>query len=210
MKANGHTLGKNQSSYNTFDFAKLGAQNAAHQSPTKALRKFELLAFVTNKKMSRAVRIAAITFLDDIDLLLDVATGNAPTFIRKDALIQIDTLCSKVSLKKPQVEKLLPCLNEKDLIAFTIVILDMHDYDWGASSNEETVRALCLALQECNCIHEQVILEDAFAYLANNRRDLNAFLYANSPQGFLADTMYAPLNITNALLLDFTQESNVA
>lgn len=169
-----------------------------------------MLTFVTNEKVNHAARVATITSLTDRELLIDIAIGNGPLSIRKNTLSQIDTLCSEKPLEKSQLQRLLPCLDEKDLIALAVVIMDMCDYAWWTHSTEKTVQALCLALHECTCIHESVLLEDAFACLAYNRRDLNRALYASSPESFLTKTMYAPINMTNLMLLDLSREDNVA
>ena len=54
------------------------------------MRDPELMAFLSNVDVSRVAKIVAVSSIDDIDLLLAIAAGNGPSFVRRNALHRID------------------------------------------------------------------------------------------------------------------------
>lgn len=178
-------------------------------SAVKKLREPELLAFFSDPDVRRAAKISAVAALEDIDLLIFVATADVSPYIRRDALLRIDELCDGRPLSAADAERLVPCLSEKELIAFTIVLMDMSDFDWCAYCDERTVGSLCAALYECRSMHESVLLEDAFAHVSHARPDLGKSLRACSPDKFLAEDAYAPVTPV-VMYLDRYPIDNVA
>ncbi|WP_139652275.1 hypothetical protein [Raoultibacter phocaeensis] len=178
-------------------------------SVVKKLREPELLAFLANPEERRAAKIAAVAALEDIDLLIAVATAAVPLFARKDALVRIDELCDGKPLEVSDALRLVPCLNDKDLLAFTVSLMDMSDFDWCAYSTERTVDALCAAMYECQSMYESVLLEDSFAHLSHSRPDLAKNLRACSPEKFLTEDTFAPVTPT-VMYLDRYPVDNVA
>lgn len=162
-------------------------------SAVKKLREPELLAFIADPDVRRAAKISAVAALEDIDLLVSVATADAPLYVRRDALLRIDELCDGRPLAASDAARLVPCLGEKELLAFTVVLMDMSDFDWCSQCDERTVDSLCAAMYECQSMHESVLLEDAFAHLSHMRPDLGKSLRACSPDKFLAEDAYAPV-----------------
>ena len=53
------------------------------------MRDPELMAFLSNVDVSRVAKIVAVSSIDDIDLLLAIAAGNGPSFVRRNALHRI-------------------------------------------------------------------------------------------------------------------------
>ena len=136
------------------------------------MRDPELMAFLSNVDVSRVAKIVAVSSIDDIDLLLAIAAGNGPSFVRRNALHRIDELCDRTPLDVRDAQRLVACLSEKSLIAFAVALMDMSDYDWPSHCDVTSVGALCEALYSCTSIHETVLLEDACAHLAHRRPDL--------------------------------------
>ena len=62
------------------------------------MRDPELMAFLSNVDVSRVAKIVAVSSIDDIDLLLAIAAGNGPSFVRRNALHRIDELCDRTPL----------------------------------------------------------------------------------------------------------------
>ena len=170
----------------------------------------EVLAFMSDSSVSRVARIAKLASMSDLDLLVALAASDGPSFVRRNALQRIDEVCDGHPLSEAMIEQLLPCLNEKDLLASCVVLMDMSDYDWSASCTEETVDALCAALYQTTSMYETVLLEDAFAYLAHSRRDLNSSLCACSPEKFLTKNTYAPMTAFDVMTFDPDKKDNVA
>lgn len=185
-------------------------RGGAPLSLVKKLREAELLALLTNPDVSRGKKIAEITRLDDIETLILIATGDTPTYLRKNALLRIDEICDGQALDRKLVTRLVPCLNEKELLTVTITLMDMSDFDWCPHCNEATVDALCGALYECQVMHESVILEDMFTHLAHRRYDLYHSLRACDPGKFLMRTGYAPVTTNNIIFPDLPKKDNVA
>lgn len=178
-------------------------------SVVKKLREPELLAFLVNPEERRAAKIAAVAALEDLDLLIAVAAADVPLFARKDALVRIDELCDGAPLAVSDAERLVPCLNVKELFAFTVSLMDMSDYDWCARCSERTVDVLCAAMYECQSMYESVLLEDSFAHLGHTRPDLAKSLRACSPEKFLTEDTFAPVTPT-VMYLDRYPVDNVA
>lgn len=214
-------LRKTQTASEKLDVATINAKRTMTTAPisnlhgemlwsvVKKLREPELLAFIANPDERRAAKISTIAALEDIDLLIAVAIADVPLFARKGALLRIDEICDGQPLSPSDVERLVPCLNEKDLLAFTVVLMDMSDYDWCAQCDEHTVSSLCAAMYECQSMHESVLLEDAFAHLSHTRPDLSKSLRACSPEKFLTEDTYAPVTPT-VMYLDRYPVDNVA
>lgn len=148
------------------------------------LRDPEMLAFLANVEVSRVAKIVAVGAIEDINLLLTIAAGDEPHFVRRDALHRIDELCDCTPLNKSDAQRLMPCLAEKELVAFAVVLMDMADFDWPAHCDSSTVGALCAALYECTSIHEIVLLEDACAHLRHRRPDLESNISACNPEQY--------------------------
>lgn len=186
------------------------SQGETRLSLVKRLCDPDLLAFVANPEISFSTRVATIASINNPQHLIDIALGNAPTAIRRNALQRLDWLNAEKPLSKNVVKRLVPCLNEKELIAFTVTIMDVCDFDWCAHSSEDTVDALCDALRESSAIHETVLLEDSIAHLAHSRHDLHKRLLANNPESFITEPMYAPLGMGNILYPNLNKKDNVA
>ena len=139
------------------------------------MRDPELMAFLSNVDVSRVAKIVAVSSIDDIDLLLAIAAGNGPSFVRRNALHRIDELCDRTPLDVRGAQRLVACLSEKSLIAFAVALMDMSDYDWPSN---------CEALYSCTSIHETVLLEDACAHLAHRRPDLLSSIGACAPDHY--------------------------
>lgn len=178
-------------------------------SVVKKLREPEMISFMADPEVSRAAKISTVAKLGDIDLLITIAAADVPAFVRRDALLRIDELCDGKPLEKNDVERLVPCLDVKELIAYAVVLMDMSDFDWCACCNERTVNALCAAMYECQSMHESVLLEDTFAHLSHARADLNKSLRACSPDKFLAEDTFAPM-VPTVMYLDRYPVDNVA
>ena len=125
-----------------------------------------------------------MTLIDDIALLLAIAAGNGPSFVRRNALHRIDELCDRTPLDVRGAQRLVACLSEKSLIAFAVALMDMSDYDWPSHCDVTSVGALCEALYSCTSIHETVLLEDACDPLAHRRPDLLSSIGACAPDHY--------------------------
>ena len=148
------------------------------------MRDPELMAFLSNVDVSRVAKIVAVSSIDDIDLLLAIAAGNGPSFVRRNALHRIDELCDRTPLDVRDAQRLVACLSEKSLIAFAVALMDMSDYDWPSHCDVTSVGALWEALYSCTSIHETVLLEDACAHLAHRRPDLLSSIGACAPDHY--------------------------
>ena len=162
----------------------------ALRTALRELRAPELLALLANVEVSRVAKIVAISTIDDVDLLLAIAANETnaanafPQFVRRDALHRIDELCDRTPLDPHDARRLVPCLDEKDLVAFAVALMDMSDYDWPVHGDVTTVGALCQALYDCTSMHETVLLEDARAHLMHRRPDLESNISACSPEQY--------------------------
>ena len=125
-------------------------------------------------------------------------------------LVPIDELREVHPLSAREAERLASCLNDKDLVAATLVVLDESDFGWCACCDASTVSALCAALYQSTSVHESVILEDAYAHLIHSRLDLSASLRACNPEAYLMRTMYAPIDPRSAAFIDLSEKGNVA
>lgn len=186
------------------------AQSAAHRVPVTELSERDLLAFFASDQASRVSKIAAVALLSDIEKLVSLAAHDIPLFVRKDALLRIDAVMDGRPLSSGELELLVPCLDEQELIAHAVVLMDIADYDWCAHGNENMVSALCLALDECQGMYESVLLEDTFAHLMHRRPDLGSNMRACSPGKLHLKAMYDPLIVNNMVYIDLTKEDNVA
>lgn len=187
------------------------SHQVVRQMATETFGKSEFLEFLANENISRGVRMAAIASSNNLDLLISVATVvSTPMFIRKNALQRIDQICAGTPLERKALRRLIPCLREKDLIAFAIVIMDMADYDWCAHCNEGTVDIFFIALSECRCIHETILLEDYIAQLAYRRHDLKRALQSHDLEKLLMESTHAPTDPNNILFPDFSPEKIIA
>ena len=158
----------------------------------------------------RALVPAVVASIEDVHLLTSIATGTGPAFAKRDALRRIDELREVHPLSAREAERLASCLNDKDLVAAALVVLDESDFDWCACCDASTVSALCAALYQSTSVHESVILEDAYAHLIHSRLDLSASLRACNPEAYLMRTMYAPIDPRSAAFIDLSEKGNVA
>ena len=154
--------------------------------------------------------MAVVASIEDVRLLASIATGTGPIFAKRDALRRIDELRDVHPLSAREAGRLAPCLNDKDLVAAALVVLDESDFDWCACCDASTVSALCAALYQSTSVHESVILEDAYAHLTHSRLDLSASLRACNPEAYLMRTMYAPIDPRSAAFIDLSEKGNVA
>ena len=162
----------------------------------------DLLAFMACEEVSRAARIAAVCALDDIDLLISLAVGDVPTFVQRDALRRIEEVLDAGPVPAGKIERLLVCLEDPDLIAFAIALMDASNFDWCARGGRAMGHVLCVAMSECRSIDEAVLLEDAFAQLAHCRPDLWPDLRACTPEVFISRSVYTPMIASGMLLVD--------
>lgn len=174
------------------------------------LYRAELFAFIVDESVSRASRIASISRIDDIELLISLASSDAPLFVKKNALQRLDELWGTKAIEKELLYHLLPSLDEKELIAHTVTLLDMYELDWAQYCTPKTVEALSFAMYECSDIHTSIILEDAFAYLTHKRPDLGENLRAYNPEGYHLRTTYTPIISEKSLFADLHRKPNVA
>lgn len=186
------------------------AQSAARRVPVTELRERDLLAFFASDQASRVSKIAALALLCDVKKLISLARHDLPLFVRKDALLRIDAVMDGEPLPAEDLALLVPCLDVQELIAYAVVLMDIADYDWCAHGDENMVSALCLALDECQSMHESVLLEDTFAHLMHSRPDLGSNMRACSPGKLHLKAMYDPLIVNNMVYIDLTKEDNVA
>lgn len=178
--------------------------------PATAAQEAQMCALVCNPHMSRASKIAALSTCEDVASLVDVATSEAPLFARRSALQRIDEVLEGKPLEEKDLQRLVAGLAHKELIAFTVALMDVAGYDWCAYGDEALVGSLGVALHECQSLHETILLEDAFAQLINARPDLGRNLRACSPGKLHLRAMYAPLVVNNVVYVDLTKENNVA
>ena len=134
-------LRKPQNSPEKLDVAALNANRAMATAPisdlhgemlwsvVKKLREPEMIALIADPEVRRAAKISTIAKLNDTDLLIAIAAADVPVFARRDALLRIDELCDGEPLSGRDIDRLIPCLYVKDLIAYTVVLMDMADYD---------------------------------------------------------------------------------
>lgn len=169
-------------------------KNQSTQNRGEDFHKLEVLTLLPNSGVSRSARIALISRLTTVDLLIDIAVSDSPLFIRKNALLRIDELCDGKPLEKSDLDRLVPCLNYQELVAFVITLMDMSNYEWCDHCDERTVGVLCLALFECTGIHEEVLLEDALAHLSHVRKDLQRFVSASRPLRFSGQSLGVSAN----------------
>ena len=160
-------------------------------------RRLDPLARIFDANASRAAKIAAVSRLADPVPLVTLAASDAPAYLRRNALLRLDELMDGRPL-------------DKELIAFAVVLMDIADFDWCARCDEVTVDALCLALHECQGLHETVLLEDTFAHLVHTRPDLGRNLRACSPGPLHLKAMYQPVVAHNVVYVDLAREDNVA
>lgn len=174
----------------------------ALRSAARKLRERELLAFLGDEDAPLAARIASVAALDDVALLVAVACAEAPALIRRDALQRLDEVRDGNPLGDGVCRLLVPCLDEKELVAYTVVLMDESGYDWCASCAEGVAHVLCEAMSGCASIHEAILLEDAYAQLAHSRPDMRADLQACVPESFIPRTVYTPMIASGPLLVD--------
>ena len=173
-------------------------------------RRLDPLARIFDANASRAAKIAAVSRLADQVPLVTLAASDAPAYLRRNALLRLDELMDGRPLARTDLERLVPCLRDKELIAFAVVLMDIADFDWCGRCDEGTVDALCLALHECQGLHETVLLEDTFAHLVHTRPDLGRNLRACSPGPLHLKAMYQPVVAHNVVYVDLAREDNVA
>ena len=205
----------NRASSKTTERVEIVAQRTMPSAQTDArrnvsMRESELVSFTASSAVSRAAKIARVATLTDIDQLINIAVSDVPLFARKGALRRIDALLDGEPLAPSDLMRLTPCLGEKDLIVYAVLLMDIGNFDWCAHCNEDTVSALCIALHECENVHETVLLEDTFAHLIHTRPDLGKNLLACSPGKLHLKAMYDPLIVNNTVYIDLTKEDNVA
>ena len=172
-------------------------------------RRLDPLARIFDANARRA-KIAAVSRLADPVPLVTLAASDAPAYLRRNALLRLDELMDGRPLARTDLERLVPCLRDKELIAFAVVLMDIADFDWCARCDEGTVDALCLAPHECQGLHETVLLEDTFAHLVHTRPDLGRNLRACSPGPLHLKAMYQPVVAHNVVYVDLAREDNVA
>ncbi len=169
----------------------------------------EVLALLESDEVSRVVRIAVVSKIDSVDLLVSVACGRAASFVRRNALQRLDELQRETPLTNKQLEQLSVCLNEGELLAYVVVLMDAAGFDWCARCDERSANAMCAALYGCSGIHEEIIIDDAFAQLAHCRPDLAGSLRACSPERFLPQAL-EPATPRTIKLVEVTSHDNVA
>lgn len=130
-------------------------------------------------------RAVAIISLDDIDTLVTVATSALPSSLRNDALSRIDEIRGNRLLTENHLAQLALCLDESDLIAHTVALMDDCGYEWSRHCTADTIEALTAAIGACRNISEAVVLEDALLYIACSRPDLSMYLRARRPDASL-------------------------
>ena len=180
------------------------AHAEARRPAPSGSRRLDPLARIFDANASRAAKIAAVSRLADPVPLVTLAASDAPAYLRRNALLRLDELMDGRPLARTDLERLVPCLRDKELIAFAVVLMDIADFDWCARCDEGTVDALCLAL------HETVLLEDTFAHLVHTRPDLGRNLRACSPGPLHLKAMYQPVVAHNVVYVDLAREDNVA
>ena len=186
------------------------AHAEARRPALSGSRRLAPLARIFDANASRATKIAAVSRLADPVPLVTLAASDAPAYLRRNALLRLDELMDGRPLARTDLERLVPCLRDKELIAFAVVLMDIADFDWCGRCDEGTVDALCLALHECQGLHETVLLEDAFAHLIHTRPDLGRNLRACSPGALHLKAMYQPVVAHNVVYVDLSRENNVA
>lgn len=215
-KQNAGCLPKNRSSYQLertgfVAHAMLpSVSSTANRVPVTELVECDLLAFFASDAVGRVSKIAAIASLSDVEKLVVLASQDLPMFVRRDALRRIDAVLDGRPLSEDGLVRLAVCLAKQELIAYTVVLMDIADYDWCVHCDEDTVTALCLALDQNQSAHESILLEDAFAHLMHSRPDLGCNLRACSPGKLHLKAMYDPLIVNNMVYIDLTKEDNVA
>ncbi|HIS40992.1 MAG TPA: hypothetical protein IAC12_09220 [Candidatus Aphodovivens avistercoris] len=168
-----------------------------------------LLAVVEGDEASRAVQIALVSRLDDAELLIDIALSAVRIPARRDALQRLDAVQQDAPLATAQLERLVPCLREGALLPWAVVLMDAAGFDWCARSDAAVADALCAASYSCVGIHEEVLVEDAFAQLAHYRPDLAGCLRACRPEQFLPSALQ-PFPVRAITLIGRARCDNVA
>ena len=135
------------------------AHAEARRPALSGSRRLDPLARIFDANASRAAKIAAVSRLADPVPLVTLAASDAPAYLRRNALLRLDELMDGRPLARTDLERLVPCLRDKELIAFAVVLMDIADFDWCGRCDEGTVDALCLALHECQGLHETVLLD---------------------------------------------------
>ena len=158
----------------------------------RELDESDLVAFMASDYASRIVRTVAVEFVDDVDLLVVLASRGLPTFVRKSALVRIGAVLDGGALTQGQARKLLTCLENPELIAYAAELMTGAGYDWCARCTEHTADVLCAALYNARGILEDVLVEDAFAQLSFARPDLQQSLRSCSPERVMPLRACAP------------------
>lgn len=164
-------------------------RGAKLREAAKRLSAEEVMVLVGSPAVSKAVRIALISRLEDAELLVDIATSEAEPFARRNALERLDVLAQEQPLASRQLERLAACLLQPQLIAQATALMDAAGFDWCARCDERVADSMCAALYNCTGIQEEVLIDDAFAQLAHRRPDLAGSLRACSPERFLPQAL---------------------
>lgn len=170
----------------------------------------EVRDLVESRETSRVVRIAVVAKLADVDLLVSIAAGDGEPFVRRGALQRIDELQQSTPLAPGQLERLVPCLRQGELLAAAVVLMDAAGFDWCARSDECVADAMCAALYNARGIMEEVVVDDAFSQLAHCRPDLVGSLRACSPERFLPQALEPAAPIRTITLVPTIRRDNVA
>lgn len=170
----------------------------------------EVLDVLESREVSRVVRIAVVAKLVDVDLLVSAASSDAEPFVRRGALQRLDELQQRHPLSPGQLERLVPCLRQGELLAAAIVLMDSAGFDWCARSDERVADAMCAALYNAQGIMEEVVIDDAFAQLAHCRPDLAGSLRSCSPERFLPQALEPAAPTRTITLVPAIRRDNVA
>lgn len=170
----------------------VGLRGDELKTAVRALDESDLVAFMASDCASRIVRTVAVEFVEDADLLAVLASRGLPTFVRKSALQHLGDVLGGDALTPVQARRLLPCLDNPELIVYAVELMNGAGFDWCSLSTEFTADVLCSALYGCRGIMEEVLVEDAFAQLAYARPDLRASLRSCSPERILPMSAYGP------------------
>lgn len=165
------------------------------------LNECELESFMSSESVSRVVRIVAVSLLEDIDVLIGLAASDAPTFVRKNALLRLEEVLDGNPVEEQLVGRLLPCLQDEDLIAFAVSLMDMCNFNWWAYCDRTTTLVLCSAMNSHRSISELVLLEDALSELVYRRPDLVLNLQACISQKFIFNSVCAPMIANSSSLV---------
>lgn len=160
-----------------------------------SLNASDLVLFFASDAVSRIVKIVAVELVENVDLLVILASRELPLYVRSNALRRIDGMLEGEPLGIDHASKLLSCLDHAELIGRATELMNGAGFDWCAHATVYTTEVLCAALYGSTGIMEQVLVEDAFDQLVFKRPDLRSSLRVCSPervQSYSASASKAP------------------